>query len=176
MNGKRSRTTSKREPESHDAAESSLGTSSFHETAPDISTKNILRDCLYFTANALARTISRLADVEFRSTGLAPSHAFLLMLVIESPGVAQKELSRSLQLAPSTVTRMVDALAAKKLVTRAISGRTTMVSPTQKGKKLLPTIHEAWWSLRRSYCEKLGEVEGDELARRIDEARAELED
>jgi DNA-binding MarR family transcriptional regulator len=117
-----------------------------------------------------------LADVEFRSTGLAPSHAFLLMLVAENPGVAQKEASRSLQLAPSTVTRMVDALAQKKLVTRTTSGRTTMVSPTKKGTELLPAIHEAWWSLRRSYCKKLGDVEGDELARRIDEARTELEE
>ena len=59
-----------------------------------------LHNCLYFTANSLARQISRLADEEFRLTGLSPSHAFLLMLVNEKPGITQKELGLALNLAP----------------------------------------------------------------------------
>lgn len=141
----------------------------------DISTSRILHDCLFFTANALARTISRMAEEEFRTTGLSPSHAFLLMLVGERPGTAQKGLGESLQLAPSTVTRLVDTLVHRELVTRTSSGRTVTVFPTESGRQLLPAIHEAWWSLRDRYSAKLGEAAGEELTRQIDQARGKLE-
>ena len=65
----------------------------------------ILHNCLYFTANSLARVITRMAEEEFRATGLSPSHAFLVMLVNDKPGIGQKELCEQLYLAPSTVTR-----------------------------------------------------------------------
>ena len=72
--------------------------------------KSILHNCLYFTANSLSRVITRMADDEFRRTGLSPSHAFLMMLVNDNPGIGQKELCEQLHLAPSTVTRFIDAL------------------------------------------------------------------
>jgi DNA-binding MarR family transcriptional regulator len=115
-----------------------------------------------------------MADEEFRPTGLSPSHAFLLMLVVERPGTAQKELGQSLQLAPSTVTRLVDALVRRDLVTRLSSGRTATVFPTDQGRQLLPAIQEAWWRLHRRYNAKLG-APGEALTRKIDRAQGELE-
>ena len=140
-----------------------------------ISTGGVLRDCLYFTANALARTITRMAEEEYRPTGLSPSHAFLLMLVIERPGTAQKDLGESLQLAPSTITRLVDALIHRDLVTRTSVGRTTTVFPTDAGRRLLPAIHDAWWRLRQRYVSRLGEADGEELTRKIDDAQERLD-
>ncbi len=140
-----------------------------------MSTKGVLRDCLYFTANALARSITRMAEEEFRPTGLSPSYAFLLMLVAEQPGTGQKELGEALQLAPSTVTRFVDALAHRDLVTRKSSGRTAAVSPTTKGRQLLPAIHQAWSRLRQRYTARLGKAAGQTLTRQMDRAQVELE-
>jgi DNA-binding MarR family transcriptional regulator len=136
--------------------------------------KSLLPNCLYFTANSLARIITRMADEEFRRTGLSPSHAFLLMLVTDTPGIGPKALSDQLHLAPSTVTRFVDALVHKGLLTRQSDGKATNVFPTAAGKKLRQPIDQAWKSLHRRYAKILGLKKGDELAAMIDAASHKL--
>lgn len=91
--------------------------------------KSILHHCLYFTANSLARVITRLAEEEFRRTGLSPSHAFVMMLVNDHPGIGQKELCAQLHLAPSTVTRFIDALVQRGYLTRHADGKASGCMP-----------------------------------------------
>ena len=57
---------------------------------------SLLHHCLYFTANALSRVIARMAEEEFKTTGLSPSHAFLMMVVNDNLGIGQKELGEQL--------------------------------------------------------------------------------
>ena len=132
--------------------------------------KILLHDCLYFTANSLARVITRMAEEEFRKTGLSPSHAFLVMLVNEQPGIAQKELADKLQLAPSTVTRFVDSLEHKGYLTRQTEGKASKVFPTKEGENLQIIIDEAWKNLHQRYAKVLGLREGDALTAMIDAA------
>lgn len=136
---------------------------------------DILHHCLYFTANALSRVITRMADEEFRVTGLSPSHAFLMMLVNDTPGISQKELCAHLHLAPSTVTRFVDALAHKGYLTRTSEGKSVKIHPTDAGLRLQDAIEAAWKRLHMRYCRILGEDAGDELTRIIDVAGQKLE-
>ena len=138
--------------------------------------KSILHHCLYFTANSLARVITRMAEEEFRKTGLSPSHAFLMMLATDSPGIGQKELSEQLHLAPSTVTRFVDALVYKGYLTRQSEGKVTHVYPTEAGIGLQKPIAEAWKGLHQRYAKVLGLKEGDALTALIDHAAARLAD
>jgi len=136
---------------------------------------NLLHGCLFFTANRLARVISRVADEEFGTVGLSPTQAFLLMLVAETPGCGQSDLGRSLALAPSTVTRAVDALERRGVVRRETAGKVTRVFPTPPGLERLPSIQAAWKRIHRRYSDILGEREGEALTSKVNDAARELE-
>lgn len=137
--------------------------------------QGLLDNCLFFTANSLARVITRLGEEEFQRTGMTSSSAFLLMHVVEEPKILQKELADRLHLAPSTVSRMVDSLVRAGLVIKEGSGRNTLISPTPAGRDRIPDIQAAWKSLYRRYCEVLGKDAADELTRLTREAMQKLE-
>ena len=137
---------------------------------------SLLHHCLYFTANALSRVIARMAEEEFRTTGLSPSHAFLLMIVNENPGIGQKELGRQLHLAPSTVTRFIDSLVYRGYLVRKNKGKTSAINSTNKGKQLKQPIDAAWKSLYHRYSKVLGKKEGDKLTQLMDDAGRKLEE
>ena len=130
--------------------------------------------CLYFTANSLSRIITRKAEDAFRPTGLSPSHAFLVMLVVENPGIVPTELSQYLSLAPSTVTRLVDSLQIKGFLERNTKGKAVMIFPTPEAEEIYPEITAAWKRLYETYTRELGPIDGDRLTRRIDQAAQKL--
>ncbi len=137
--------------------------------------KSLLRHCLYFTANALSRVIARMAEEEFKITGLSPSHAFLMMIVNDHPGIGQKELGEQLHLAPSTVTRFIDSLVYRGYLIRKSKGKVSKIHSTNKGKQLKKPIDAAWKSLYHRYSKILGMKEGDQLTQLIDDAGRKLE-
>lgn len=119
--------------------------------------------CMYFSANALARKTEKLALESWKPVGLSPSHAYLLMIVIEEPGVQPGLLSSHLQLTPSTVTRLIEKLEQKKLLVRVYEGKVTNVYPTPKGKELLPLLKRCSGNFRKSYSGILGVEESCKL-------------
>ena len=138
--------------------------------------KNSLECCLFFTANSLARDITRMGEEEFARIGLTPSYAFVLTLVIESPGISQKELSQSMNMAPSTVSRFIDVLAKRGLLEKVGDGRVTCIHPTAKGDQLKTDIFEAWSGLYDRYSAILGTTHGNELTRMCLEASRKLQE
>ena len=96
--------------------------------------------CLYFSANALARKVEKLAIESWKKIGFSPSHAYLLLTVIEEPGVQPGTLAEELQLTPSTITRLIEKLEAQKLLVRTVEGKVTNVYPTPKAKELYPIM------------------------------------
>jgi DNA-binding MarR family transcriptional regulator len=119
--------------------------------------------CLYYSTNALARLMTKLADEEFAITGLSTSYAFLLMTVNSKPGIQPKEISKHMQLTPSTITRLIEKMEQKKLLERKSTGRTTEVYPTEKSKKLDKIIKEAWRNLYKRYSDLIGEEVAKQL-------------
>jgi len=104
---------------------------------------------LFFNVTSLARTIQSIADEEFTITGLAPSSAFIVFLTNKAPGISAKELCTYLNLQPSTITRLVDALETKGFVKRKAVGRNMVLTPTKKSLALSPKIKTAWAALTR---------------------------
>lgn len=124
-------------------------------------------NCLFYSVNALARQVTKMAEETFAFTGLSPSYAFILMSVNKNPGILPGEIARIMQLTPSTITRLIEKLESKKLITREVSGKFSMVYPTKKSQALDATLHEAWQDLYRRYEKIIGERESKKLAEKL---------
>lgn len=112
--------------------------------------------CLYFSANALARKIEKLAIECWKPVGLSPSHAYLLILVLRDPGLQPTVVGEELQLTPSTITRLVEKLEEKKLVIRTNEGKLTNIYPTPKAKLLKDELNTCLKNFYTTYTAILG--------------------
>ena len=115
--------------------------------------------CLYFTSAALARKVEKLAAESWKPVDLSPSHAYLLMAVMEEPGMQPTTLAEHLQLQPSTITRLIQKLEEKKLVIRTTEGRITNVYPTPRAKELQPKVMDCMKHFYEQYSGALGKEE-----------------
>jgi len=123
--------------------------------------------CLLFSANALARAITAIGDEEFGRFGLCYSHAYLLCEVVAQPGISPSQLSETLYLTPSTITRLVEKLESKRLVRRESEGKKTLIFPTPEGEALQPTIGEAWNRVGTRYSQLIGETNVCQLTQQV---------
>ncbi len=123
--------------------------------------------CVYFSSNALARKIEKLATNSWKSVGLSPSHAYLLMMVLDEPGIQPGTLVKELLLTPSTITRLLDKLETKKLVKRIAEGKTINVFPTSKGRSLQPQLKKCSDHFSENYCSTLGKDNSEKLTKTL---------
>ena len=131
--------------------------------------------CLYYSANALSRILSKISDQEFAKTGLGSSYAFLLMTVNEKQGIQPKEISEQMQLTPSTVTRLIEKMEYRGLLERKSVGRSTEVYSTEAGQAMQKELKQAWQSLYKRYSEVLGKEFSDKLTADIYQSTQKLE-
>lgn len=113
--------------------------------------------CLYFTSGSLARKVEKLAIASWKPVGLPPSHGYLLKLAIQEPGITAGAIAKQLQLTPSTVTRLIEKLEEKGLLSRSTEGKMTNVYATQAGKDLLPAMDKCVAAFYKAYTGILGE-------------------
>ena len=140
------------------------------------STCSQFNSCLFFSAGKLARVFSKTADNAFRITGLSPSHAFLLYIVNQNNGIHQKKIGEMLHMTPSTITRFVEKLESKGLITRKADGKNVHLYTTERGTRLQPVIFTAWRSLKDSYSEILTPGEAEQFISTANKLIAKLED
>jgi len=130
--------------------------------------------CLYFNVNALARAVNRIWDDAFKELGLSPAHAYLLRLVLASPGISHKAIATELRLEKSTITRFVDSLQEKGLVMRSRQGaednREQRVFPSEKAKGMHEALEATGDILYKKMRTCLGDTEMETLVAQLREA------
>jgi DNA-binding MarR family transcriptional regulator len=124
-------------------------------------------NCVYFSSGALARKIEKLAIDCWKKVDLPPSHAYLLMIVLADPGVQPGMLVNELLLTPSTITRLLDKLEAKKLVRRVADGKGINVFPTTKARNLQPRLDSCNEAFSERYSQLLGREDSEKLAQAL---------
>lgn len=122
-----------------------------------------LSKCLYFTSNALARKLTKLAEKAFIPLGLSPSYAFLILLVQENPGITPSALSKELNLDPSTITRLADKMILRSLIKKEKKGKTMHFQPTEALIEILPELEKCWYDLKDKYDAVIGIKAADQL-------------
>jgi MarR family transcriptional regulator, organic hydroperoxide resistance regulator len=137
--------------------------------------KNTYCKCLYYSANALARIITKIAEDEFKLVNLAPSYAFIVMTVNCKPGLQAGELANIMMLTPSTITRLLEKLEIQNLVSRQTEGRITRVYSTDKSIEMNESINTAWQSLYKRYVGILGEEYAKKLTEQVFQAALKME-
>ena len=132
--------------------------------------------CPYFTSASFARVISQMAEEECQlgGTGLSPAHVYLIILVNDNEGISPSELAQKLNLAPSTITRMIDKLVTKGILERKIEGKNSMTYPTEKSLEMQKYIVETFQRLYKRFTDILGKKDGYKLIKMINEATAKL--
>lgn len=110
-----------------------------------------LNSCLFFSTTKLARVFGKIADEAFLKTGLSPSHALLLYLVNVNDGIQQKEIGETLHLTPSTITRLIEKLERKHLVSKKSEGKHVYLNTTTQGLALQDEIMNSWNRLHNGY-------------------------
>jgi DNA-binding MarR family transcriptional regulator len=128
--------------------------------------------CLYFNVNALARQVNNIWNQAYAEFNLSPAHAYLLRLVFSQPGIAQKQITQELKLEKSTVTRFVDVLQEKGLVSRkkTASGdpREQNIFTTVRGTRLAEQLNTRGEELYKKMISTLGK---DELKTLVEMSR-----
>ena len=132
-------------------------------------------NCLYYSSNALARIITKMAEEEFSAVNLAPSYAFIVMTVNLNPGIQAGRLAEIMMLTPSTVTRLVEKLETRNLVKKHVEGRTTMIYPTPGSVEINEAKKAAWYKLYTRYSGLLGEENARQLTGNIYQSAKKME-
>lgn len=112
--------------------------------------------CLYFSSQAFARKVEKLAVKCWQPAGIGPSHGYLLLVVLNEPGVQPTLLCEQLQLTPSTITRLIEKLEEKKLVKRTTDGKQTNVFPTEIAKQQTELYTDCVQQFSNAYIQLLG--------------------
>ncbi|MGH1540222.1 MAG: MarR family winged helix-turn-helix transcriptional regulator [Arenicella sp.] len=119
--------------------------------------------CLYFNSNTLSRLTTKVWKKAYSKLGLSPAHAYLLRLVIEQPGLVQRDIALELNLEKSTLTRFIDKLVEEGYLKRTSpeSGnhREQAIFPTQKTQDIADSLQSIGDDLYQKMQQAIGEQE-----------------
>lgn len=131
---------------------------------------SVLDDNIFFLAGALSRNLSSEADKLFARSGLSASHALILLIVEQNPDIQPSVLSEKLYLKPSTISRLVQKLEQRELVTKSKDGRKYLIACTTNGINIAKSFSKQWDQLLQEKSELLGDRYMEVLSEMISNA------
>ncbi|GAB4061090.1 helix-turn-helix domain-containing protein [Uliginosibacterium sediminicola] len=126
----------------------------------------MFEQCLYFNTTALARLLERAWTQAFAPLGLTPAQAFMLRVVLEKPGLLQRELAAELSIARATATRTLDGLQRLGLIERrntARDGREFAIHPGEQALAMREPIVAASAEVTKRLRRQLGVAQFEAL-------------
>lgn len=133
--------------------------------------------CLYFNINALTRLVNKKWIEAFAQFELSPAHGYMLRVVLSKPGITQKELAQELKLEKSTVTRFVDALQKKALISRKTSdfdSREQNIHPTHRALQIHDSLEGLGDDLYQTMVSTIGKEQLSTLVSKLQETANKL--
>lgn len=130
--------------------------------------------CLYFNTTALARLLEKEWSAAFASFELTPPQAFMLRLVLDQPGLSQRELADAMTIARPTATRVLDGLEARRLIQRRAGeadGREQRIHPTAAAEAIRAGLNAASGNVTRRLKQLLGPQVFEETVGKIRDVR-----
>ncbi len=123
-----------------------------------------------YLINQTAAKMDRAMTAALKPLGVTIDQFAILMTLTEFEGVTQREIGKRAGLASYTVTRLLDDLAAQKLVVRKPSResrRSFSIYLTPKGKTLSPKLFKAVADVNQSVLSSLSDSETEQLRKTL---------
>jgi MarR family transcriptional regulator, temperature-dependent positive regulator of motility len=133
--------------------------------------------CLYFNGTALARLLEREWAQAFAPFELSPPQGFMLRVVLERPGLLQRELAEALTISRPTATRLLDGLERKGLIGRHVAEgdrRESLIHSTPAARKIGPALNAASGQVTRRLKQVLGAEAFEQTVAKVREASTRL--
>ena len=115
-----------------------------------------IRIPMHAITNSLSREISAFYDTYFKEDKLATSYVELLLLIEDYDKISQKVIATKMNLAPSTITRFLNKLIKKGVVSKKMDGRISYVELSEQGKKEVPKLRNKYEQAEDDLKEILG--------------------
>jgi DNA-binding MarR family transcriptional regulator len=131
--------------------------------------------CLYFNTTALARLLEKEWSAAFSDVGLTPPQAFMLRLVLDQPGLSQRELADAMTIARPTATRVLDGLERRKLIKRhagEADAREQRIHPTADADAIRAELNAASGNVTRRLKQLLGPQVFEQTVGKLRDIRA----
>jgi len=140
---------------------------------------DVFDHCMYFNTTALARLLERAWTAAFADFELTPPQAFMLRLVLDQPGLSQRELAEAMTIARPTATRVLDGLEARKLIKRRAGdtdAREQRIHPTAEAEAIRDGLNAASGNVTRRLKTLLGPHVFEQTVTRIRAVRTAIGD
>ncbi|MBV7257850.1 winged helix-turn-helix transcriptional regulator [Pacificimonas sp. WHA3] len=125
-----------------------------------------LDDFLPYRLSVVSNLVSRVIEETYMEDGLKQAEWRVLAVVAEAPGRTQRDVAARTRMDKVTVSRAVQALSEKALVTRAANpadGRSQLLTLTKTGDAMYQRIMPAAQAKALTIWDRLPAGEGDAL-------------